>query len=111
MQPTGNTNGIVTDIPGNIPTPLTLVTYFFNSSDNNRMYYKQTDGTSVIASDSFAFEPDLEDLIAAAAKTLCAWNQKYLDGATTSDYLSLFAAGATFSVTNGTDTWTVAIGQ
>lgn len=109
--PTNNTNGIVTDIPANIATPPVqsprIYTYFFNSSDGNRLYYKD-DAGAIAAYAGWVVDPCLCE---QAAKTMCQWNQGLLDKTLAfADYQALITAGATFTATNGTDTYTVTIG-
>lgn len=109
-QPTTNTNGILISSPASVPTPaIGYVTYFFNTSDNNALYYKTADGTVLIGtSTSLVCDPCL---CADAAKTLCAWNQGLLEGTLTQvQYSLLVASGMVFKCTNGVDTQTLTIG-
>lgn len=109
MQPTNNTNGIVIDVPVNIPTPVDpSVTYFFNSADSNRLYYKMSDNTFFPAYDPLAIDPCLCEM---ASKTLCTVNQALIDKTITiTEFETFLTAGHTFSFTNGSETWTITLG-
>lgn len=109
-QPTTNTNGILVTTAGSVATPAAgYVTYYFNSDDSDKLYYKKDDGTSAIAtSTSLVCDPCLCE---TAAKTMCTWDQALLDGTlTATTYLELMTAGVTFTCSNGVDTQTLTIG-
>lgn len=96
--PSTNTNGITISTPGAIPTPPTgYVTYFFNSSDGNRLYYKDAAGISYLASES----PDgIDTCVCCILKdTARTWNMALLAGTITPvEYATILTAGFQVSV-------------
>lgn len=100
--PTVNTNGILITTGASVPLPAAgYVTYFFNSADSNKLYYKADDGTVLQASlDSVACDPCLCETV---SKTMCAWNNALQNATITPvEYLTLINANITFTcVTDG----------
>lgn len=100
--PTVNTNGILITTGASVPIPAAgYVTYFFNSADSNKLYYRASDGTVLQASlDVVSCDPCLCEMV---SKTMCAWNAALLDGILTNvTYLTLINARVTFTcVTDG----------
>lgn len=96
--PSTNTNGITVSSPGAIATPPTgYVTFFFNTSDGNRLYYKSDDGTVHLANES----PDgIDSCVCCILKdTARTWNMALLAGTITpGEYATILTAGFQVSV-------------
>ena len=101
-QPVLNTNGILVTTAGTIATPAAgYVTYFFNTADNNRLYYKADSGEALLAS-NISCDPCLCEL---TAKTMCSWNEGLLNGTLTAvQYTALINLNVTFTCSDGTNT-------
>lgn len=96
--PSTNTNGIQILAPGSVPAPAVgYVTYFFNSSDGNKLYYKSSDNSITLASEFPSGFPD------CACTILCGfsstWNKALLSGTITPvEYSGLLTAGVQVNV-------------
>lgn len=91
--PSTNTNSITVSAPGSIATPaLGYVTYFFNTSDGNKLYYKDDAGAIHLAEFSdVAIDSCVCKILCGTAST---WNKALLAGTiTTAEYTTLLTSG------------------
>jgi len=102
--PTTNTNTISISTAAAVATPLAgYVTYFFDSNDGNRLYYKDSSGAVTLAT-----QGDIADCCACKILTnfSTSWNRALLTGViTAAEYATILTAGATVVTPSGT--WTV----
>lgn len=99
--PINNTNNVSVSAPGSVATPASgEVTYFFNTSDGNKLYYKDDAGNVHLAE----FTPDGMD--ACVCKILCgtasAWNKALLSEIITPEqYTTMLTSGFMVSTPSG----------
>jgi len=102
--PTTNTNTISISTAAAVGTPIAgYVTYFFNSNDGNRLYYKDSSDVVFLASQS-----DIADCCSCKILTnfSTSWNRALLTGVIdATEYATILTAGATVVTPSGT--WTV----
>jgi hypothetical protein len=102
--PATNTNNILLAAPGSIPSPAVgYVTYFFNTSDGNKLYYKNSDGSIVEADATDA--PIDACVCSILCDTVGTWNKGLLAGIfSPATYLTQLTSGLQVVTPNGTYT-------
>jgi hypothetical protein len=99
--PSTNTNNITVSAPGSIPTPAAgYVTYFFNTADANRLYYKDDAGNVYLADEDV---PGMESCVCnILCGTAATWNKALLAGVVTpTEYGTLLTNGFQVSTPQG----------
>ena len=98
VLPSTNTNNILVTASGSISTPAAgYVTYFFNTADGNKLYYKSDDGTIHLS------EGVVDGMSDCVCKLLCGtastWNKALIAGILTpAEYTTLLTGGFQVSV-------------
>ena len=102
--PTTNTNTITISTAAAVVAPSAgYVTYFFDSNDGNRLYYKDSAGVVTLAT-----QGDIADCCSCKILTnfSSSWNRALLTGVITpAEYATILTAGVTVVTPSGT--WTV----